>query len=299
MSNENVGRDAGIHAEIGGLGDLADDIIRQRFTRAYPPARPEPGATMHFPILKGEIVTKDNFGLCDSPPVPLPEEIQDGALFLGTLDGAACVAYVLPDDTALPLGFQSVGLRALYGQVDEDAYAVAGYAVQLLHFRARYKFCPNCGTRTQNLSGGWAQECPACKNTLYPPVSPAVLALVHDGGDRILLAQKPGWGTRYSILAGFVEPGESLEGCVVREVLEEAGILVESPQYKGSQPWPFPHQIMLGFTTRYVKGEITPDSSELSDARWFRFDALPDLPPPLSLSRQLIDAWVRERQAAR
>jgi NAD+ diphosphatase len=142
----------------------------------------------------------------------------------------------------------------------------------------------------------WARLCPNCGHQRYPQVSPAVLALVHDGGDRILLAHKPGWGDRYSILAGFTLPGESLEECVYREVEEEVGIEVTDLVYQGSQPWPFPQQLMIGFIARYTRGEIRLDEEELDHAAWFDVHELPSLPPPLSLSRQIIDAWRQSRQ---
>jgi NAD+ diphosphatase len=157
------------------------------------------------------------------------------------------------------------------------------------------RFCPSCGQPTVAVDHDWGRVCGACGKVRYPPVSPAVLALIHDG-DRILMARKPGWGTRYSIFAGFVEPGESLEDCVRREVMEEAGVVVEGPVYKGSQPWPYPHQLMVGFFARYASGEVRIDETELDDARWFHVDQLPDIPPPLSLSRQLIDLWIASRR---
>ena len=218
-NNANAPRSERIHAEVGGLGDIADEVIEERFTRAYPPHVAPEGSALHFAFAKGELVVQDG-RVCDQSPTG---QVPPDPLFLGMLDKTPCLAYTLPDDTLLDGPFRTVSLRALYGTVDEDEYAVAGYALQLLHFHAHYKFCSKCGSATENLPGGWARECVNCKHTVYPPVSPAVLALVHDGGDQILLAQKPGWGTRYSILAGFVEPGESLEGCVVREVLEEVG----------------------------------------------------------------------------
>jgi NAD+ diphosphatase len=124
------------------------------------------------------------------------------------------------------------------------------------------------------------------------------LILIHDGADRILLARKPGWGKRYSILAGFVEPGETLEECCYREALEEAAVITTGFEYAGSQPWPFPHQLMVGFNCRWQSGEIRIDETELEHADWFHVNDLPELPPPLSLSRQIIDRWVASRQKA-
>ena len=127
---------------------------------------------------------------------------------------------------------------------------------------------------------------------MYPLVTPAVLVLIEDDDRRTLLAQKDGWGNRFSVIAGFVEPGESLEQCCVREALEEVGVTVSDVRYVGSQPWPFPHQLMVAFRVRWVSGAIKRDQVELSDARWFSLDELPELPPPIALSRTLIQHWI-------
>jgi NAD+ diphosphatase len=126
-------------------------------------------------------------------------------------------------------------------------------------------------------------------------VTPAILVLVYDE-DRMLLTHKPGWGKRYSCIAGFVEPGESLEGCVQREVHEEVGLQVTDIHYVGSQPWPFPHQLMVGYTARYAAGTLHIDQQELDDARWFRADALPEFPPPQSLAHQIIVGWLASQK---
>jgi NAD+ diphosphatase len=277
-------------------GDIDSLLVAARFVRAYPPATAESDDPHVFAFLGSDLVTGADFSL------PASSVFGSGtsadSLFIGALDGRACVALRLPPEAELPAGLQATGLRGVYGRIDDELYAVAGYAIQLLNWRATYQFCSRCGTRAERLAGGWSMQCPACGLNAYPPVSPAVLALVHDGADRVLLASKEGWGTRFSILAGFVEPGESLEGCVAREAYEEAGIQVSDCVYCGSQPWPYPHQVMIGFTARYRGGAIVLDETELSAAAWFRYDDLPDLPPPLSLSRQIIDAWASARQAA-
>jgi NAD+ diphosphatase len=125
---------------------------------------------------------------------------------------------------------------------------------------------------------------------MYPPVNPCTITLVHDG-ERILLTHKDGWGPRYGLVAGFVEPGESLEDNLRREVAEEVGVQVGRIDYFRSQPWPYPHQIMVGFFAEYAGGEVRIDRDELDDARWFHVDALPQIPPPLSIARQLINTW--------
>lgn len=263
------------------------------FLRAYPPAPPAPGPALWLPFQndalllhsQGESVTLLH-GATDAPPLPMIGE----PLYLGTLDGLPCLACET-NAGRLPPGLTALGLRALFGLLPDAQSAPAGYAAQMLHWRRTSLFCPVCGHATEAGGDGWARRCPQCGYTRYPSVSPAVLALVSDG-DRLLLVHKPGWGAMHSIIAGFVEPGESLEGCVRREVEEEAGIVVTDITYHGSQPWPFPHQLMVGFTARYVGGELKIDDAELDGAAWFTRDALPDLPSPISLSRQLIDAWI-------
>ena len=264
------------------------------FTRAYPPSLPAPGPALWLPFsndkpwvqTQGEAIALLH-GRTDAPPAPLTA----APLFLGTLDGVPCLAGEVSGQGALPPGVEAVGLRALFGRLPDDQSALAGYASQMLHWRRTSLFCPVCGHATEAGGDGWARRCPQCGHTRYPHVSPAVLALVHDD-DKLLLVHKPEWTAMHSIIAGFVEPGESLEECVRREVAEEAGIEVTDIAYQGSQPWPFPHQLMVGFTARYVGGELKIDAAELDGAAWFTRDTLPDLPSSISLSRHLIDAWV-------
>jgi NAD+ diphosphatase len=282
-----------------------------QFLRAYPPAEPAPGTPRRYLPFPGP----GKVALCrGGVGVPTLLDVDRGAgaallgalradgwgeelVYLGQLGPDACYAVSIPADTALPdAELEVLDLRSLYGRVPEAVYGLAGYATQVLGFRRQSRFCPVDGRSTEPEPNSWARRCPECGLTRYPPVSPAVLILVHDGADRILLAQKPGWGRRHSILAGFVEPGETLEECCYREALEEAGVTTTEFQYQGSQPWPFPHQLMVGFFCRHAAGEIRIDTAELERAEWFRFDALPQLPPPLSLSRQLIDRWTASRR---
>nr|CAA9223239.1 NADH pyrophosphatase, decaps 5'-NAD modified RNA [uncultured Armatimonadetes bacterium] len=272
--------------------------VTRRFVRAYPPAAPEATeGAIWLPFRDGQLLVRDGDGgrvtLVRGDAASLGTELApDEPLYLGTLDGAPCYAYELGAGASLALeGWREQGLRALYGRVDEAEYGLAGYASQLLYWRRSSRFCAICGQPTEPEEGTWGRRCANCGHVAYPHVTPAVLVLVTDEADRILLASKPGWGTRYSILAGFVEPGESLEECAAREVEEEVGVVIEDLRYAGSQPWPFPHQIMIGFTGRYARGELKLQESEIAHAAWFTRDALPELPPPLSLSRQMIDTW--------
>ena len=265
--------------------------------RAYPPAQPAPGPALWLPFWKGELLVHSGSdgtvrlhhgtaGSVEALGLSTP-------LYLGTLGGTPCLAAEADPDGDVPDGWTAINLRGLFGKVPDAEYSLAGYASQVLHWRRTSVFCPVCGHRTEAKPGDWGRKCPECGHVGYPHLSPATLILVQDG-PKILLAQKPGWGTRWSILAGFVEPGESLEECVKREVKEEVGLDVEAVAYAGSQPWPFPHQLMVGFTARYAGGNMRIEAAELERAAWFTRDTLPDLPPALSLSRQMIDAWAKQ-----
>ena len=275
------------------------EITPPLFVHAYPPARPALGPTLWLPFSKGELLMQASEGPShlhrgDSSSV---EALNLRApLYLGTLDGTACLAAEFEPDLDPPEGWVARSLRDLYGQLSEAEYALAGYASQMLYWRRTSGFCPVCGHRTEAREGDWGRLCPECSHISYPHVTPATLILVYDG-PRLLLAHKPGWGTRYSILAGFVEPGESLEECVRREAREETGIELTELEYAGSQPWPYPHQLMVGFTARYDGGEIRVDGVELDHANWFTVESLPDLPSAVSLSRKMIDRWVARQKS--
>ena len=265
------------------------------FVRAYPPALPGPGPKLWLLLRDGELLVRaagETTALLQDASDPRGGQAGQAPLYLGTLDGRPCVADDLGADTPLPPGCRLVPLRSLYGQLGGPEYALTGYASQMLYWRRTSGFCPVCGHATEARPGDWGRRCPQCGHAAYPHISPAVLILVHDGAGNILLGHKPGWGARYSILAGFVEPNESLEDCVRREANEEAGLVLTDIAYAGSQPWPFPHQLMVGFTARSVGGDVRADAEELDDVRWFTAGDLPELPTPVSLSRRMIDAWI-------
>lgn len=195
-----------------------------------------------------------------------------------------------------PEGYKWVRLRALYGKVDDTIWGIAGYARQMNDWNRDFKFCGRCGTLTDNKNDENAKVCPACDLVSYPRISPAIItAVVKD--DQLLLAR----GVRFpntkmfSVLAGFVEPGESLEECVSREVFEETGIRVRDISYFKSQPWPFPDSLMIGFTARYDGGELEIDTREIVQAGWFRADNLPLVPAGYTLAGELIE-WFVKRQ---
>lgn len=272
-----------------------------RFQRAYPPARPTNSHVFWFPFQSHKLLVQEQ----ESTLTLLEgdESIFAGLsvgpdIIIGTLGDTACMACSISPEQALPSGWRALDLRSLFGQVDDTIYAIAGYASQLLLWQRNSRFCPACGRATEQQPHAWGRVCPDCGICNYPPVTPAVLVLVHDG-DKVLLTHQPGWGKRYSMIAGFVEPGETLEACVQREVMEEVGVTVTDITYAGSQPWPFPHQLLLVFTARYVSGELRLDLEELDDAAWFAYDALPELPGASGLPYRLMTQWVNAHREAK
>ena len=186
-------------------------------------------------------------------------------------------------------------MRALFGLLDENLIWVAGRANQLVDWRRIHRYCGRCGHATEDKPDERARICPRCGLINYPRLSPAIIVAVVKG-DRILLARNKRFRRPfYSVLAGFVEPGETLEECVAREVGEEVGISLANIRYFGSQPWPFPNSLMVGFVAEHAGGEIAVDNRELTDARWFSAGNLPPIPPRISIARRLIDWFVETR----
>ena len=211
------------------------------------------------------------------------------ALQVGQWQGHPCYALEVE---AVPAGVpgEKVGVRALYGAAGAEAFTLAGRATQLLDWQKNHRYCGRCATPTVKKTTEFAMECPACGHLAYPRMSPAVMVLVQRGND-LLLARSPHFRPGvFSALAVFVEGGESLEQCAVREVREDVGIEITNLRYFQSQPWPFPDSLMLAFFADYAGGVITPDPSEIEAADWYSRDALPLLPEPLSIARRLIDA---------
>lgn len=212
-------------------------------------------------------------------------------VYLGTLEGVACFAAALSPEGTPAAGFARYGLRALYGRVDDATAALAGRAFQLLEWDRTHRFCGACGVATLPAAGERARGCPNCEALFFPRLSPVVIVRIDRDG-KLLLAHARGFPEGiFSVLAGFVEPGETLEEAVAREVLEEVGIEVDDVRYFASQPWPFPHSLMIGFTARHAGGEIQVDGREIEEAGWFAPEELPNLAPKFSIARRLIDAF--------
>lgn len=219
-------------------------------------------------------------------------------LYLGSWRGWPCHA-AEAERTQLPPGWSLQGLRSLWGRLDEALLGIAGQALQLLEWDRSHQFCGRCGAPTQRRAEERARYCTACTLTVYPRLSPVVMMrIVRD--ERILLARAPRFAPgMYSVLAGFVEAGETLEQAIHREVAEEVGIQVRNLQYFASQSWPFPHSLMVAFTADYAEGEIRVDGQEIVDAGWFAPDQLPGLPNPMSMAWRLIQDFVVNGAAGR
>jgi NAD+ diphosphatase len=215
---------------------------------------------------------------------------------IGSLEGEVCLAVDLAAEARAPEGAAFHGLRRLWGVLSEETWKVAGRAVQIVEWDRNHRFCGRCGTPTEPQPQERSRVCPRCGLQHFPRLSPAVIVLVRRG-EELLLARSPHFQPGvYSTLAGFVEPGESLEEAVAREIAEEVGVEVTGVQYFGSQPWPFPNSLMVGFTADWSAGELCPQPGEIEDARWFHPDALPVLPAPLSIARALIDSFLARRR---
>jgi len=209
--------------------------------------------------------------------------------------GRTTVAVELADDVDAPAGMAFENLRLLHSRLDAPVLGLAVRAVHIVEWGRGNQFCPRCGAAAERVLGELAKRCGACRTSVYPRLSPAVIVLV-ERGDTFLLGRNARFPiAMYSTLAGFVEPGETLEEAVHREIREESGIEVDGLRYFGSQPWPFPDSLMIAFNATYAGGELRPDPAELSDARWFRADDMPVVSPRISIARRLIDDWMRRR----
>jgi NAD+ diphosphatase len=227
-----------------------------------------------------------------------PVDASWGAHFIGMVDADAWWAVDVPHGVD-PSDGAAVDLRSFHGRAAEHEWLAAGRAVQLVEWARTHRFCGRCGERTAPAHNERAMRCGSCGLMAFPRLAPAMITLVTRGDpgpdQEALLARGVQWrAPMYSCLAGFVEPGESLEGAVVREVKEEVGLTVGDVRYQGSQPWPFPHSLMIGFRAEWVAGEIVCDPTEIAEAGWFRRDQLPMIPPGISIARRLIDEWLDE-----
>ncbi len=215
--------------------------------------------------------------------------------FLGEFDGVQYFTAEV-DASTLPSNIALKELRGLFGKLDEATMRLAGRAAQIVNWDKTHQYCGRCGEKTIRSETEFAMICPRCALTSYPRISPAVITAV-TRGDQILLARGKGWEI-FSVIAGYVEAGETLEECVAREVMEEVSIRVKNIRYFGSQPWAPSGALMVAFTAEYAGGEIKEDGIEIAEAHWFSAENLPRLPGPHSISRRLIEWFVHKTEQA-
>ena len=224
---------------------------------------------------------------------PLIDKLdQEKTHYLGELAGRHVFASEISNTG---IEEKTLGLRALFGRIDRLTFNVASRAVQVLNWHQSHQFCGRCGGRNIPHERDRAMVCRNCRLHVYPRLSPSIIVLVHRE-DEVLLARNHRFPEgMYSTLAGFVEPGETIEQTVHREVFEEVGLQVSPPQFKGSQSWPFPDSLMLGFHAEYVGGDILCQEDEIADAQWFPLGDLPAIPGKMAISRWLIDSYLSLR----
>jgi NAD+ diphosphatase len=265
---------------------------------------PQPDAdALAFAFTGGRLLVRPGLDVPDFTALGDGPRLAAGPILLGSIDGRSCYAVALEEDDP-PDGLTAVGLRELFSRVENGPLvAMAGRASQTLDWWFGHAYCGRCGQATEPHEKEMARTCSGCGALHFPRINPAVITLVHRGDDEILLAHdrrfRPGF---FALLAGFVEPGETLEQAVAREVLEEVGLEVDDFRYFGSQSWPFPSQLMVGFFARYRSGEIRVQEEELTEARWFRLDALPapgDRPAGFSIAGRLVARYLEDAAVRR
>lgn len=266
------------------------------FSASYPEPELQPDGEKRWIVVQGQKVL---FSAGDRPSVILDHnpvqagQNNEGILYLGIAEGVFIYAAELPGYSPVPEGYNISGARELYGTVPDDEVALAAYALRIIDYDRSTRFCGRCGKKTRPLRTERAKLCTDCNRIVYPRLSPAIIVLIKKG-EEVLLARSPRFPQGvFSVIAGFVEPGENAEETIHREVEEEVGLEVRNIRYFGSEPWPFPDSLMLGFVADHAGGEITVDGREIESAAWFCRDNLPPLPSTMSISRALIEAWRR------
>lgn len=251
-----------------------------------------------FFLSQGKIVSLDKgnfipFGNINE--LPFPDDITDNKIMLGKYHSAPCYLIELTEPLDIGLGAY-VSLRSLLGRMDDLLFDMAGRAFQIALFYKTHQYCGQCGLAMQRIDWEIAMKCYHCQHRAYPRVSPCVIVAIRKQ-KKILLALHHRHQSNnrpvHTTLAGFTEAGETLEACVEREVFEEVGLHIKNIQYVASQPWPFPHSLMMGFTADYADGEIKIEPSELIQADWYEIDKLPVLPKHGTIARKLIEKVIK------
>lgn len=252
-----------------------------------------PDVSLWFVFYKDQLlIEKKNetyhLPLGNLPPFPLSE--INTLHTIDKLEGIFCKTFLIENPGLNNKNYIWADLRNAYNYLPEHLYKLAGKAYEILHWDKHSQFCPACGTKTQQTTP-ISKQCPVCKQEFYPVISTAILALVRKENSILLVHAHNFKGTFYSLIAGFLETGETLEECVKREIKEETGLNVKNITYFGNQAWPYPSGLMVGFVADYESGTLTLQADELSSGDFYTRDNLPELPRKLSLARQMIDWW--------
>ncbi|HML05594.1 MAG TPA: NAD(+) diphosphatase [Methanobacterium sp.] len=213
--------------------------------------------------------------------------------YLGKLEGRPVYVVEVAPETPAPEGYYFEDLRILYDTLDEDIYLLAGRAIQIINWDKNHQFCGKCGAQTVTKDHELAKICPECGHMSFTRLSPAVITAIVKDGKLLMAKHSYGGYNRYALIAGFVEAGETLEEAVMRETEEEVGLKVKNLKYFGSQPWPYPHSLMIGFTAEYESGEIKVDEKEIEHAEWFSVDEIEPAPSKMSIASELIDWFIQ------
>jgi NAD+ diphosphatase len=263
-------------------------------SKDYPLPQDIPENALLVVVHKNEICLRTG---CD-PTIFMPvsreitESLDDNIQYLGNLGTVPCYVLDISVEDHCPEGVTLCGVRDLDDRIPDEELAIAGLAVHIADYHRTTRFCGRCGTRTLSMHTERAKICPSCHYITYARLSPAIIVLVRKDENILLVHGKQAPAGRFSLVAGFVEPGETIEHAVHREVREEAGIEISHVRYLASEPWPFPNSLMMGFVADYAGGTLTPDGIEIESAGWFDRHNLPDFPPKISITHALIDGWI-------
>lgn len=267
------------------------------FSPGVTPPGSHQGPAIWFAFQQGQLLM---FSDAQGPMVPQLDDFDETGVpyrsrhFLGEINGQPCFAVEIDDEHSPAEPFFLQDMRRLAMELGEELFMLAGRALQVIQWHRDHQFCGRCGEATEDHPADRAKVCPSCGHSCYPRISPCMIVLV-TRGEEVLLGRSPNWPMNmFSTLAGFIEPGETIEQAVHREIYEEVGITVKNLEYRSSQPWPFPHSLMIGFYAEYDGGQIQVDGEEISEANWFHISQLPKIPPVGSISRYLIDTYVEK-----